>query len=100
MIEMSWHIIYVNVLRRDSYPCDMHKSMCYASYLANCSVVAYSCVQRPMYIYEAFFFIYFGLFREYADDWNVVAQYICECAMTGLLALWYAQVQELCILLG
>src|SRR3954470_5504653 len=64
MIKMSWHTIYVNVLLRDCEPCDMHKSRSCASYLANRSVIAYSCVQRPMYIYEAVFLIYFGLFRE------------------------------------
>ena len=68
MIEMSWHTIYVNVLRWDCEPCDMHKSRSCASYLAHSSIVAYSCVQRPMYIYEAFFSSYFCLFREYADD--------------------------------
>src|SRR3954463_3788883 len=51
MIEMLWHTIYVNVLRWDCEPCDMHKSRSCASYLAHGSVVAYSCVQRPMYIY-------------------------------------------------
>src|SRR4051812_38248075 len=64
MIGMSWHNIYVNVLRQDCEPCDMHKSRRCASYLAHISIIAYSCVQRPMYIYEAFFLIYFGLFRE------------------------------------
>src|SRR3954468_8694679 len=62
MIEMSWHNLYVNVLRRDCKPCVMHKSRCFASYLAYSSIVAYSCVQRPMYIYEACFSSYFGLF--------------------------------------
>src|SRR3954462_10849399 len=80
MIEMSWHTIYVNVLRWDCTPYAMHKSRCCASYLAYGSIVAYSCVQRPMYIYEACFLIYFVLFRENDDDCNVVAQYICECA--------------------
>src|SRR3954470_19170384 len=61
MIEMSWHTIYVNVLRWDCEPCDMHKSRSCASYLAHGSVVAYSCVQRPMYIYKAFFLSFFGL---------------------------------------
>ena len=51
MIEMSWHTIYVNMLRWDCEPCDMHKSRSCASYLAHRSIVAYSCVQRPMYIY-------------------------------------------------
>src|SRR3954469_5191055 len=64
MIEMSWHTIYVNVLRQDYEPSDMHKSRSCASYLAHGSVVAYSCVQRPMYIYESVFLIYFGIFRE------------------------------------
>ena len=59
---MSWHTIYVNVLRWDCTPCAMHKSRCCASYLAYSSIVAYSCVQRPMYIYEACFLSYFGLF--------------------------------------
>jgi len=52
-------------------------------------------------------FAYFGpsffpysFFENNADDWNVVALYICECATMGLWALWYAQVQVLCILLG
>ena len=64
MIEISWHTVYVNVLRWDCSPCAMHRSRCCASYLANGSIIAYSCVQRPMYIYEAVFLIYFGLFRE------------------------------------
>src|SRR3954462_3497418 len=64
MIEMLWHTIYVNVLRRDCEPCDMRKSRSCASYLAHGFVVAYSCVQRPMYIYETLFLSYFGLFRE------------------------------------
>src|SRR3954469_16496828 len=34
MIEMSWHTIYVNVLRWDCPPCAMHRSRCCASYLA------------------------------------------------------------------
>ena len=61
MIEMSWHTIYVNVLRRNCKTCAMHKSRCCASYLAYGSIIAYSCVQRPMYIYEAFFSSYFCL---------------------------------------
>src|SRR3954470_16004817 len=64
MIEMSWHTIYVNVLRWDCTPCAMHNSRCCASYLAYGSIVAYSCVQRPMYIYEACFLSYFGFFQE------------------------------------
>ena len=45
MIEMPWHTIYVNVLRRDCEPCDMHKYRSCASYLSYSSVIPYSCVQ-------------------------------------------------------
>ena len=47
---MSWHTIYVNVLRWDRSPCTMHRSRCCASYLADSSIVAYSCVEQPSYI--------------------------------------------------
>src|SRR4051812_34812758 len=60
MIEMSWHTIYVNVLRWDCPPCAMHRSRCCASYLADGSIVAYSCVEQPSYICGMLF--EFGLF--------------------------------------
>ena len=44
-------------------------------------------------------FFPYSFFENNADDWNVVAHYICECSTMGLWALWYAQVQVLCILL-